>query len=250
VILVDDRVGSRELLAGLRGLGCDADLAGRLDADFQFTGCGPDGTLLVGIERKEIQDLLNSKRDHRLAGHQLGPMTDAYDRVYLVVEGYWRRGRGTGLIETRNGDWRTARGRVSYAEIVHFLSRLEEHGGIRVFRTGDEEETVGLIAGLYSEWQEDYRERLRKVQVVYAPGPDTREKKGHRPSVFRRKPTLKELWVHSLPGIEGRSIDIAKHFTSARDVAESDVARWLGIKGLRIGKKTAETIVEAIGAQV
>lgn len=247
MILVDERVGSRELLQGLRGLGIDADLAGKLDADFQFTGEGPTGAILVGIERKEIQDLLNSKRDHRLAGHQLGPMTDAYDRVYVIVEGYWRRGRGTGLVETRNGSgWSAARGRVYYAEIVHFLSRLEEYAEIRVGRTGDEEETVGLIAGLYTEWQEPYEERRRKIQVVYAPGPDTRERRGHRASVFRRKATLKEKWAAQLPGVDSRAIEVARQFKSAREMADADVERWLEIEGLRIGRKTAENIVEAV----
>lgn len=250
MVLIDGRIGSRELLQGLRGLGVDCDLAGKLDADFQFTGEGPTGPILLGCERKEIQDLLNSKREHRLAGHQLRPMTDCYDRVYLIVEGYWRRGRGTGLIETRNGTWQTARGRVYYAEIVHFLDRLAEWGGIRVVRTSDEEETAGFIAELYREWQEPYAVREQKLQVIYAPGPDTREKRGHRASVFRRKATLKEKWVHDLPGIEGRSIEIAKHFGSAREVANADVEQWLGIKGLRIGKKTAETIVGAINDAV
>ncbi len=216
-----------------------------MDADFQFTGCGPDGaTFCLGIERKTIQDLLNSMRDRRLAGQQLGRMIDTYDVCYLVVEGIWRRGRGTGLVEIMNGSWRASRGGHRYAEVDRFLCSLEELTGLRLRRTADEEETCAAIADLYLWWQKPY-EAHTSTRVIYAPGPSIKQK-SNRPKMFRHEATLLEKWVVALPGINDRAIEIAKNFTSPKDLANADMDRWLGISGQRIGKKTAQTIVEAI----
>lgn len=244
MILVDERTGSKEQLGGLRGLGIDAELGGRMDADFQFTGYGPDSTLLLGIERKTIQDLLNSMRDKRLAGQQLGRMIDSYDICYLVVEGIWRRGRGTGLVEIMNGQWRSSRGSHRYAEVDRFLCSLEELAGLRLRRTADEEETCAAIADLYLWWQKPY-EAHTSTRVIYAPLPQIKQK-GNRPKMFRHEATLLEKWIAMLPGVDGRAIDLALHFKSPKDMALADVERWLEIKGLRMGRKTAEGIVAAI----
>mgnify|MGYP001559378615 CR=1 FL=1 len=253
MVLVDARVGSRELLQGLRGLGIDAELGGNLSADFQFSGCGPApaSTVLIGIERKTIQDLLNSIRTRRFEGQQLSPMLDCYDCCYLVVEGAWRRGKGTGLIEIPRGrgEWGAPRGSFHYAEVSHFLIRLEEFAGVRVRRTYDEDETCAAIADLYTEWAAPYEERLRKLQRIYAPPPDFPIRKdGKRVRAFavQQAPSLAAKWIAQLPGVDSRAVELAERFRSARDVANADVEDWLSIKGLRVGRKSAEKIVEAV----
>jgi ERCC4-type nuclease len=249
LILVDERIGSREQLQTLRGLGVDAELGGKMDSDFQFTGYGPDGAVLsLGIERKSIQDLLNSMRDRRLAGQQLGRMIDTYDVCYLVVEGIWRRGRGTGMVEILQRDWRASRGGHRYAEVDRFLCSLEELTGLRLRRTADEEETCAAIADLYLWWQKPY-ESHTSTRVIYAPGP-TIKQKGNRPKLFRHEATLLEKWVVALPGVDDRAIEIAKNFSSPRDMANADIDRWAAIHGQRVGRKTAQNIVEAISAEV
>ncbi len=251
MILVDARVGSRELLQGLRGLGVDAELAGNLSADFQFEGQGPSSTLLIGIERKAVQDLLDSMRTRRFEGQQLSPMLDCYDRCYMVVEGLWRRGRGTGLVEVPRGrgEWGAPKGSYNYTEVSHYLSRLEEMAGLTVRRTFDEEETCAVISDLYTEWSQDYTGRLKKLQRIYAPPPEFPiRKKGRRARAFevRPKPNLVAKWIAQLPGVDGRTFELAAKFPSARAMANAGVEDWLKIKGLRLGRKTAETIVEAI----
>jgi ERCC4-type nuclease len=221
-------------------------LAGQIDSDFQFTGEGPVGTVLIGIERKEISDMLASMRDRRLAGQQLSRMTSCYDVCYLVIEGIWRRQRGTGFVEVMNGSWRTSRGSHRYAEVDRFLCSLEQLAGLRIRRTADEEETCAQIVDLYSWWNKPYDEH-KSLDSIYAPPPDTRVRRGHRAAIFHREPTLKEKWCAQLPGIDSRAIDVAASFESAREMANADVERWLQV-GHRIGKKTAEGIVEAISA--
>lgn len=243
MILVDSRTGSRELLDSLRKLGVDAEIAGKLDADFQFTGNGPDGDVLVGVERKALEsDLLKCVRDRRLAGSQIAPMQLAYDVRYIVVEGVWRRQRGTGMLEVLNGKWREPRGRFHYAEVDRFLCSLEELGDLRVWRTADEEETCAAIADRYLWWQKEWDEH-RTDRAVYAPPPD-RPKKGSRARLFHADPSLLQCWLAQLPRVDERAWDLAKYFESAGDMAAAGVVEWTKIPG--IGRKTAEGIVGAI----
>lgn len=245
MILVDERVGSREFLPDLRRLGVQSDLAGKLDADFQWEGNGSTGSVLCGVERKSIQDLLNSMRGGRLAGHQIGHMLESLDVCYLLVEGLWRRGRETGLVETKNGEWKPARGQVRYSELTRFLASLEELGGIRLWRTTDTEESAAWLVETYSWWQKPYTEH-RTNRTIYCPEPPPKNKRGRRPSLFKTDPTLLERWLSCLPRIDGRTEELAKYFSSAYDLATSDVDRWLTIEGMKIGKKTAEDIVAKI----
>lgn len=244
MILVDERVGSRELLYSIRAIGGEAELAGQLDADFQFVGNGPQGPLLIGIERKTITDLIGSMRSGRLSGRQIGTMQQTYDICYLIIEGYWRRGRNGGMVEVRYGDWKTVRGQVRYSEVVRFLASLREIGGVHVWRTADEEETSAYLVEEHAWWQKQWSEH-KVARTIYT-APVERKQKSHKPSLFRSEASLLEKWIVQLPGVQDRAIDLAKHFSSPRDLADADVDRWLQIKGLRVGRKTAEKIVEAI----
>lgn len=242
MVIVDERIGSRELLQDIRNLGVQAELA-RLDgADFQFEGNGPDGPILIGIERKAIQDLCTCIRDGRLEGEQLPKFIPTYDVHYLVVEGYWRKSWKTGLLEVYNGDWHLARGSYNYAEVDAFLCRLENVYGIHLWRTGDEQETASWIAGRYKWWSKEWH-RHRAPGAIYAPEP-TIQRKGNRASLYIYKATLLDKWVHDLPHIEGRAIEIAKNFQSGIDMAAAPYERWKSIKGL--GEKSARDIVDAI----
>ena len=232
------------MLGAIRAMGTDAEIAGQLAADFQFSGCGPDGPVLVGFERKTITDLFDSMRSGRLAGHQIGTMMQTYEVCYLVVEGYWRRGRGTGLVEIRNGDWKAARGNIRYSEVVRFLASLRELGDVRVWRTADEEETSAYICEEYAWWQKPYSEH-RTARTIYGASVRT-NRRGHRAAMFRSEASLLEKWIVQLPGVQDRAQELAKYFASPRDLADADLDRWLTIKGLRIGKKSAQTIIEAI----
>jgi ERCC4-type nuclease len=89
VITIDRRTGSGELLPlfpkGVAELGC-------LEyGDFAWIGKGPEGLpLAIGVERKQIHDLVNSMASGRLQAHQLPGMINTYKISYLVIEGIWR----------------------------------------------------------------------------------------------------------------------------------------------------------------
>lgn len=246
MILVDERVGSREHLQALRNLGVDAELGGRLAGDFQFEGHGADGQVLVGVERKTIADLASSMRQRRLVGQQLRPFVEAYDEPLLVVEGIWRRQRESGYVEVPGGrGWMPLYGKYYYAEILSFLESLQVIAGLRVARTGDSEETAAWLVTLYRWWQKPWQDH-RSMQAVYAPEPEVR-RNGHRALGLPRKATLAEKWAAQLGGIDDRAVEVAGRFESAKQLANADVDEWLErTKGLRIGRKTAEKIVGEI----
>ena len=66
-------------------------------------------------------------------------------------------------------------------------------------------------------------------------------------SIWRKDPSLLELWLTQLPGIDSRAAEIATNFTSAADMAMANKTRWTSIKG--VGKETANKIVAAISAE-
>ena len=242
MILIDTSVGSRELLQSIRSYGADAELL-PIPTDIQFTGRGPDGDVLIGMEKKTITELLQSMRSKRLAGQQVRPMLLTYDIRYLIIEGYWRRGRETGLVEVRNGVWSTARGSFKYSEISRFLASLRELGDLRIWRTADEGETAAYIAEEWHWWQKDWNEH-KTGQALYIPE-IARASRGTRPMAFHQKPNLKLKWLASLPGIDAKARDLAQYFVSAGDVASATVERLEAVRG--IGKKTAREIVDEIG---
>lgn len=231
MILVDHRTGSRELLTGIRQLGCDAETVVNLPTDFQWDGTAENGWALVGCERKTITDLLDSVRSGRLAGGQVGRAIDTYDFYYLIIEGPWRRAEGGGL--EIGFPWHQPKGQFKYAEISHFLNRLRVFGGVHVWRTFDEDETVATLVDLHNEWQQPYAERVGK-RVIYAPAPrPPREGKGF----FQSEATPVQKWLYQLPGMgDKKTFELAPRFARPADLVH--FTSWQDLPGIGgTGKK-------------
>lgn len=95
-ILIDDRAGSRDLIRHPPLDSPDPNLVTlcRLtSADVCFTGNGPTGPLMVGVEVKSISDFLSSTRNGRLASTQLTAMIEDYRVRWLLLYGTHRCGR-------------------------------------------------------------------------------------------------------------------------------------------------------------
>lgn len=261
MLLVDSRVGSKELLTQLRGFGVDARLVSELDSDFEFIGNDRTGIINIGVERKTVQDLINSMRSRRLAGLQIGRMQLTYARVYLVVEGIWRRGE-SGLLEQQRWDirckkyaWFPVRGNVHYSEVTRFLCSLEELGGVRVCRTANERETCAVIADRYMWWQKPYN--AHKTGMTLYANELRLSRRERQKTMFGYKPNLMQRWAAQLTGVDNKAWEIGKGkkckrrgnekpgvFSSGREMANASVEDWMRVKG--IGKKTAENIVKEI----
>jgi ERCC4-type nuclease len=235
-------------LDGLRRLGADAELGGELASDFEFTGEGPDGVVLIGVERKTVEEFAQSMRSKRLAGSQLVKAAPTYDEIYVLVEGIWRRQRDSGMLEVKNGGWHMLRGQIRYSEVDSFICALAAETApwcsLHVWRTADEEETCAAVVDRYLWWQKPWHEHRSVLRSVYAPEP-SRARKGTRPG-FRHEATVLEKWLAALPGLDARVLELAEYFMSPVDLANAGPERWLAIQGQRLGPKTVEKVLAAI----
>ena len=253
MILIDPRFGSQregqqsshDIAGALTALGVAVESASLDFGDFAFLGNGPDGPIWVGVELKTIPDFVNGMLSGRLAGHQIPGLVERYQRVYLIVEGFYRAKRGSGLLEVpRGAGWQSlsvGKRPIFWADVEKFITGLEE-AGVRVRRTRTTHETARVIASvLHSFWSKDYDEH-RSFNVLYRPAvmqlirddEDTRR--------------LRQV-AACLPGIGwGRSKAVAETFGSIYALTQAEPGAWEGIDG--IGKTIAEGAVKAIRTRV
>jgi ERCC4-type nuclease len=175
MILVDSRIGSSftstngrkfDILAALKErTNGNAGLTTLDSGDFVFEGCGPNGTVYIGIERKALGDALGSMRSNRYAGDQAKRMSDAYDICYLFIEGLYRPSKD-GLLETHNGrEWKpftlAAKGPQSrqywqYSELDKHIVSMENKKNVIMVRSTSPMETVWQIVNRYQWWQKPW----------------------------------------------------------------------------------------------
>jgi ERCC4-type nuclease len=204
--------------------------------DYCWEGNGPHGMVLIGVERKRIRDLLSCIRTGHLHGLQTAGMHDTYDECYLLVEGIVRSNPDDGLLEegTRNGWRQVMLGHQAFMWewMDHFLITTELQTRFRVWRTGTQEESATQLASLFRYWQKEWGDH-KSARVFYR-RPDPVVANGPLP--FRRR-AAKEL---TSIGYE-KSIHIANHFRTARDMALAGESEWMKIPG--IGETLAKSIV-------
>ena len=218
--------------------------------DAMWQGSGPgDEPVLVGVERKHLEDLINCMKDRRLSGHQLPGLNESYDFVYLFVEDLFREGDG-GVIEVRkpvNGRYcwvpfygQRDRMSVSYRQVMSYLDSLSLRARCcstdepwRVVRTSYPSETAARYASLYEGWQKKWSSHHAHDQLFTRDVP----KKGHgsrwsdlshehdstyihnRVSLTKRKtPTTVWRMAAQLDGIDRKAEVVADHFRTVRNM--------------------------------
>jgi ERCC4-type nuclease len=239
MILIDDRVGSKDLLKYFpKG---EAKLARLQYADASFMGKDSQGVCSVGVERKKLEDLLSSMQTGRLAGSQLIGLTNTYDVVYLIIEGVWRVG-ADGVLEKLKGRKRRAwkpvilgQRRYMARELDSFLNTLQMKVGVLVRESGTARHTAMIIRNLYGWFQKDehishlaiHKNRFRDEEVLLS-----------RPPLVRRV-------AAELDGVGWkRSLEVSKVFPSVLELSQANEKDWESIKG--IGKTIARRVVKEI----
>jgi ERCC4-type nuclease len=88
-LLIDDRVGSRELIEHpcIKPL---ASLTRLHSGDVAILGNGPNGRLALGLELKSLADVLASFDTGRLQATQIEAMREDYDVQWVLIYGRWR----------------------------------------------------------------------------------------------------------------------------------------------------------------
>lgn len=224
-------------------------LLSRLDSgDVCFSGNGPNGPILIGIEIKSISDLVTSLQSGRLQAEQIPKMSTTYDMGWIVVYGTYRSnpipGPSNGSLQIqkwskRNGkpfcDWEdfTINGRpIPYGYAESFLiSPSFLSTNLLSHRCIDMAEVATWIGTLYRTWSKPYDRH--KSMRVFNKSQDISIDQSSPLALSIDPPTLLRAKVASqFPGVGfERALAIAQHSPSPLtvSVSKSGLERVKGI---------------------
>lgn len=170
MILIDRRENN-DILKLVRHLDVEAEETELEFGDCCFLGSGPNGECTVGVERKRIDDLINSMKDRRLSGHQLRGMFATYDFNFLIIESLWRPGSSDCIEVYLGGGWKPLfrrygdRRAVSYQQVMNYLTTLELKGGVIIRRSASPQETAVQYVSLWKWFQKPWEDHQSHDQV-------------------------------------------------------------------------------------
>lgn len=241
---VDTRAGSESLIAPLTERGLQVMPSVLEYGDFAWVGQGPGGRpVTVGVELKTVQDVLACITSGRFAGHQLPGLQQAYEVVYLLVEGDYRVGHERQLLLRQYGKlqeipWGARQWK--YDSLDSWLTTLEIKAGVRVRRSIDSRETAQIIHDLYAWWTMSEFESHRSHLVTYL-GNDMTD----RVWTLEASTCARGLMAMVKGLGEKRARAVAAKYGSMRVVAGTGAAAIAAeVEG--IGPKLAESIVKAL----
>lgn len=242
MIRLDDRVGSGELLPLFRPFGVSVEKVRLEFGDLCWQGNGPKGLCMVGVERKRIDDLVQSMQSGRLSGHQLPGMVENYDFGYLVVEGFWKADPQTGELLVSMGRDRWVKRGIQVRAIHNYLFGLSLRAGMLVWRTGTDRETVEFVVDQYRMWTEKRWDEHKAHEQVYTGGAsmdlseEQREGGGGRRLYLNVKPpTNAELLASVMPGLGKKlAYRVGKKFGTPMQMMLAEADRWAEVKGVSV----------------
>jgi ERCC4-type nuclease len=237
MLLIDDRAGSEELAKPLRAMGLPVTLERLEFGDVAFIGRGQAGTeVSVGIEFKQLGELVQALRTERLAGHQLPGMRECYDFSYLLIEGPWLYDK-SGRLQRRSKMSKALKplgGSMSISELLKRVFVLHLAGGLNPLWTSSRQDTLSVIRDLYRTWTDKALDEHKSHLAVYTPP---------APIYVPVTPAS-----HCAKGIEGigwpKAHAIARHFKTVEAMVAADEKEWMKVEG--IGKELAARAVRAL----
>lgn len=259
MILVDPRAGSGKYLDLLKSrTNGQARMAKPMldSGDFMFEGTGPEGVVSIGVEVKELGDMLGSMRSGRYLD-QMRRMKADYDYCYLMIRGSYAPGVEGYINTPTRGGWgilnlstreQRDRGRgsapFSYSELDKFICSLEIVENIIVRKASTELDVVQQIADLCSWWQKDFESHSSTKSVKLQP----------EGMLYRRASVLRMV-AAQLPTIGWEvSRHVEKHFKSVHRMITALPTEWRSVtwkskksgRNMSIGEKDSVRIYGAI----
>lgn len=246
MILVDYRIGSKQLISYLKELGGSkiCQTWEQEFGDFEISGYGPSGHTAVGVERKTITDLLTCIRDGRLSGFQLPGLLEQYQYPCIIVEGLWRPEPTTGILQTMTShgwqDLKFGKKGFTYSEISKYLISLQLCAGVRVFRSSGMAETAKILVDLHTWFQEPWSDHEAHLpKFVAPPPPELLDLRGHKPNMVMRV-------ANQIHGFGWKKcVAVAKRFETVHEMVTSNTQEWLHPQIPGIGKELAERAVRS-----
>ena len=172
---IDPRAGSEKLLSKFPGE-CESLL---LDAgDIAFFGEGPDNSpWYIGLEYKQLADIVQCIKSGRFTGTQLPGMMRLYDMCFLLIEGIPKCDEDGQLVsyKGRNVTYRMG---LSYQAYDNFLTSIAMFSALAgkpciVKTAASEKETIKIIRDQYLLFQKKWEDHnaisrpdLTKIQHV------------------------------------------------------------------------------------
>lgn len=206
--------------------------------DFMFTGQGPDGEVLVGIERKRMRDMVNSVCAGRLSGEQL-PKLLRYDFPYIIFESRWKTDWVTGQLMHKwgrewepvfSGTWQVMPG----LRMSSFLNDIRDKTPVQILYTENEHQTVEVVVALAYSWSKSWESRHHQVDI-------------HRPARFvelTKASTIRRI-LHALDGVGWeKSLAAESVFSTAEDLVRATVKDLCTIPGF--GPKLSRKVWEQL----
>lgn len=217
--------GTKELLGRLQALGVPVEEAALPFGDVCIEGCGPDGKILIGIERKSLHDMLHCIEDSRYSGFQKIGMQGMYAKVYLVIEGIWGPGSPPNMVgcliesNTDGKSWGSAshnRNPVPYAKLKRYLISIG-NSGVEIFYTRNLHHTAWDVAEIYHYYQKPWDDHTSLIAVPKLKIAD-----------LRYQVPLRRKWAHCLTDVGDKlSLKAERFFPSAGKLASGDVGEWV-----------------------
>lgn len=241
-ILLDDRIGSKELLPYFKPYDIEVSL-GHLDfADAMFWISGPGNKqCMVGVEIKNIFDLVSSMRSNRLSGHQLPGLLDLYEFVVIVVMGIYKVGDDGELVVLKGKEWialRTGNKPILWREVSNYLTTLEFKCGVIVKQTTGLKETAAYIVSLFHWGNDKEWDKHDSHNAIYIP--DIADNPTRRGSFTRKTVGPVELVASCLPGVSRKAWEFGKRFKTVAGMVQASEKELESVEG--IGKTGARKI--------
>jgi len=244
MIYVDERTGSKELVAVIQSLGVPVESTRLEYGDAMFEGNGPDGPTLIGVERKTLGDMLQCVEDARYAAHQLPGMKMLYTKSYLCLEGLWcpgstnsdyanklmvgyQGGKSWGPFNPRSG--RTP----LYAKLYRYLMSVAL-SGVTVTQSLNQWHTGYNICEMFAYYQKPWKSHTSLIEVQKVAIP-----------TLMGKPSLTRKWATDIDDIGVvMSLQAEEKFKTPIALANSEERDWLTLEGM--GVPRARRIVRDI----
>jgi len=169
----------------------------------------------IGVERKNVDDYLNSLIDGKLF-KQIQQLRDAYSRPILILE-------GEDLLTKRN---------ISHNAIFGSLASISVDYGVTVFRTKNSLETADLMRVIAQREQKDDN---KKVAI-----------RGMKRQMSMHE--RQQFLVEGLPNVSAVLADrLLNHFGSIRAIVNASEEELMEVEG--IGKNIASEIVKLVNKE-
>ena len=190
---------------------------------------------MVGVEHKKLGDLFQCLRDGRLAD-QIRLMRQTYTVSWLLIQGRMQGvqpGTAVHVQSSKTKRFRQQPGHMTYQEIAGKVLTLCQAGGILLWQTESQEESVQWLRSLNIWWTAKDWEEHRAHLDFYTP-----EAVGGNPLEQPRKVAKTAVTLPSLRSV--KAARAAEHFSTIHEMVNASMEEWQKIKG--VGTKDAATI--------